>query len=84
MDLYNFIKNKIKGTSDEKMSVSIITMEDAKVLELNNTNFNDIKSKIEKSCLSISKEVKRLSSKQTEIMNEIIKDLDKKKSDRSI
>lgn len=79
MELYNYIKNKFKNKTNDKINASVITLEDAKVIQLNNLNFVDIKSKVEKSCLSISKEVKRLSTKQTQIMNDIIKDLNNKK-----
>lgn len=76
--------NWIRGIKTEeaqqnnKMDAVCITMENAKVIEMKNSDILDIKAKVEKSCASISKEVKRLSSKQTQIMNDIIKDLDKK------
>ena len=76
--------NWIRGIKTEehpqnnKMDALCITMENAKVIEMKNSDILDIKEKVEKSCTSISKEVKRLSGKQTQIMNEIIKDLDKK------
>ena len=44
------------------MDALCITMENAKVIEMKNSDILDIKAKVEKSCTSISKEVKRLSA----------------------